>query len=263
MAEQMTHGGTFHSLLLLTVYVLFFLLGSITESYASSFSLLIDSTFDGCTLYIYQYPSRVQKFPDNANISIPTVVGVSSMTPQQISAFVGNTQNIRSYLLPLIQFAMSPPGQVYNEILFGRIPIFFKGDGYMRSMRDVDRTSIMSEVIDLLSDPTFCPFLFYPGFARVISGTEEAMASWVTANFHLGVNFTRQGYDYVDSIPSLTYGVIDINQFSTQVKLSCTLSVKCSRSNMYIINELYCFSCSRYLFISKISPELPSTIFTR
>ena len=203
--------------------------------FPNSYSLSIETTlYGGCILYIYQYPARIQTTPAATEITHPTLLTQSPQTPQAFDVFIGNTENIKSYLAPLITFASDnlplPDNSTYNSI-----PIFFKSGGYMRSMLGSDREALTNEIITLLSDNTFCPFRFFPGFARVVSGTQEAVGAWIAANLYLGSNLFRSGFQY--AYPSVsTYGIIQLGQFSLEISLYLRSTSDSVLDNMYSLD---------------------------
>jgi hypothetical protein len=95
----------------------------------------------------------------------------------------------------------------------------------------------MSAIISSLSDKIYCPFLFYPGFAKVISGTEEAAGAWIGINQYLGVDLHRPGYDYALGNTSInSYGIVDMSQSSLQVSLFLSNQSSTVLDNLYPVN---------------------------
>lgn len=175
----------------------------------SRYAILISANSQSSTLYIYEYTMDL-----SVGAAVPQIIQTSAPTTQPISDFIGNVQNIQLYFNPLIEFARQE--LQYNQSLISEIPIFFKASGVMRLMANESSYIIMQQVISVLSDSSFCPFFFYPGFAHIMSGTEQAAAAWTSANIFQNVDLARLGYSYVDSKPA-TYGVIDIGATSTQI----------------------------------------------
>jgi len=88
----------------------------------------------------------------------------------------------------------------------------------MRLLSPSDRALMLNTITALLSDKSFCPFLFYPGFARVVSGTEEAASAWTSVNLFMGVDLFRSGFEYVQEQSDVTsYGIVDLSECSLQV----------------------------------------------
>jgi Golgi nucleoside diphosphatase len=60
----------------------------------------------------------------------------------------------------------------------------------------------------LFSDKSFCPFYYEKGFAKIISGEEEALYGWITVNFLKGTFSALQR--------QTSYGALDVGGASTQ-----------------------------------------------
>jgi hypothetical protein len=176
----------------------------------SRYAVLIAANSEESILYIYEWSKNA-----STGSAVPMLVQTSAPTTQSISVFVGNTQNIQLYLSPLLAFAVQQ--LTFNSSIVSEIPIYFKSTGVMRLMSNESSSSVTQAIISVLSDKSFCPFLFFPGFAHILSGNEQAAASWISVNIFQNTNLARKGFSYVNSPPPITYGVIDMDATSLQV----------------------------------------------
>jgi len=87
----------------------------------------------------------------------------------------------------------------------------------MRELPLDQREAIMQSVRSVLSTKSLCPFYFRDNFARVISGEEEAVYAWTSANFLMGRLLPPlKGIGDAEPINS-TYGIVDMGGSSCQI----------------------------------------------
>jgi len=88
----------------------------------------------------------------------------------------------------------------------------------MRLVPYEKRELMMSFIRELFSDKTFCPFYFQFDFARVMSGEEEAVFSWASANYLFGTLLQSiPGSGAVLKPINGTFGTIDLGGASAQI----------------------------------------------
>ena len=104
----------------------------------------------------------------------------------------------------------SPLTMLFLSLHRHRTPIYVKATAGMRLIKNLpSRDRIMETIRDFLSDPLNSPFYFERSMARVISGEEEGVYGWLTANYLAGTLL------HASSATSL--GVLDMGGASVQI----------------------------------------------
>lgn len=181
--------------------------------------MIIDAGSGGSRLHIYRWAPRIfdsvpppithptsdEKYTARMNAAISAIALLPK--PDRSAA-------VAAHLAPLIDFAK----QVLSgdERDFGSYPLYFKATGGMRELSVEDREDIMSWVRLYMSDSTFNPFFFKNEMARVISGEEEAIFSWVAMNFLLG-NLLTESEGLGEAFTNTSIGTLDLGGSSTQI----------------------------------------------
>jgi len=192
---------------------------SATLSARTCLGLLIDAGSGGSRLHIYRwaprlfdkvpppitYPTPDEKYTGRMNVGIATIATLPK---------TARGAAVAAHLAPLIDFAKQQVGG--DESDFGGFPFYFKGTGGLRELAIDDREDIMGWVRIHLSDRTFNPFYFQSEMARVISGEEEAIFSWVAMNFLLG-NLLTASEGIGEAFTNNSIGTLDLGGSSTQI----------------------------------------------
>ena len=190
-----------------------------TLSPYTSLGLLVDAGSGGSRLHIYRWAPRIfdrvpppishptpdEKYTGRMNIGISSI----ALLPKAARGAA-----VAAHLAPLIDFAKQQVGT--EETSFGGFPFYFKGTGGLRELSLDDREDIMNWVRIHLSDRSFNPFYFTPEMARVISGEEEAIFSWVAMNFLLG-NLLTDSEGVGEAFTNTSIGTLDLGGSSTQI----------------------------------------------
>lgn len=133
-----------------------------------------------------------------------------------MSDFVNDFPGLERYFASLIGFAKAT---LANDVkLWPEYPFYLRATGGMRLVPYAKREEMMDFTRKLFSNKTFCPFFFQFDFARVMSGEEEAVYSWATANYLFGTllhNMPGQGP--VITPMNGTYGIVDLGGASAQI----------------------------------------------
>ena len=170
--------------------------------------LIIDAGSLGSRLHIYQWnadaAANVLNFPT-------TDESWTAIMQPGIASFAGSPGKVKDHLSSLMQYAQSTLR--HEAHLWRSYPIYFKATGGMRQLPHDDREDIINEVRGLLTNRSFCPFHFERKFARIISGEEEAVFSWLAANYLL------KSFDETGKMNS-SFGTLDLGGASTQMAFS-------------------------------------------
>ena len=173
-------------------------------------SLLIDAGSTGSRLHFYQWSTNSLL---NRGVSYPATSeewtvgiqpGLSSFNSNQI-------ESISTHLKYLIDHAKQR--LVHEKRSWASYRIYLMATGGMRQLPLVEREGIMTTIRDVLSNKTLSPFLFERDFARIISGEEEAVFAWLTANYLRGNLKEKEGIMALES----SIGTLDMGGASTQI----------------------------------------------
>lgn len=172
------------------------------------FGITVDCGSKGSRLHIYKWKHR------HSDSSIPPFSPVftkhawsMAVTPG-ISTFVDAPELVRPQLQQLVDFART----VLSEWRYkwNRTPLYLKATAGMRLIRNLpSRDRIMETIRSFLADPASNPFYFERTMARVISGEEEGVYGWMTANYLTGT--------LMRSSSATSWGALDMGGASAQI----------------------------------------------
>jgi Golgi nucleoside diphosphatase len=135
-----------------------------------------------------------------------------------MSDFQNDFHGLELYFKSLLDYAKDTLSS--DQQNWSQYPIYLRATGGMRLVPYNRREEMMIFTRQLFSNKTFCPFFFQYDFARVMSGEEEAVYSWTTANYLFGTllhNMNLPGYGPIISPINTTYGIVDLGGASTQI----------------------------------------------
>jgi Golgi nucleoside diphosphatase len=133
-----------------------------------------------------------------------------------MSDFVDNFEGLKQYFTSMISYAKSTLRDYEDD--WYTYPIYLRATGGMRLVPYEKREAIMTFTRHLFSDKTFCPFFFQFDFARVMSGEEEAVFSWASANYLFGTLLqSLPGSGAVIKPINGTFGIVDLGGASAQI----------------------------------------------
>ena len=190
--------------------------------------IMIDGGSTGSRLHLYEWEPRVLNshkdvveavagrklsFPESTSRWTdrlqPGIATFASLTDEEL------VESVMDYLSPLMDFAQAVLRE--KEGTFETYPIFFRATAGMRTLEKKDRSRVLGAVRTILSNKTFCPFYFENGYARILSGEEEAVFGWAGINFAMG-NLVEESEGAGAVVnPKLTYGSLDMGGASTQI----------------------------------------------
>ena len=190
------------------IQVVIFLIAWSTAKAAYTRGIIIDAGSLGSRLHIYRWNTDAS----SNTITFPTTdESWTSIVQPGIANFASSPNKIRDHLDRLLQSALMT--LQHESHLWRTYSIYFKGTGGMRQLPYADRENIMSEVRGMLTNRSFCPFHFERKFARIISGEEEAVFSWIA------VNYLFKALDDSGKM-NTSIGTLDLGGASTQIAFS-------------------------------------------
>lgn len=170
----------------------------------SRYGLMFDAGSSGTRLFIYQWFEG----------DIPSVWGAPVYQPFNssdwtyrvspgLSSFAGAESDLQAYFEPFLLYALDRIPARY----WSRTYIFLYATAGMRLLSEPQQSKILAETRKIFVS---WPFRFLePSWARIISGVDEGVYGWMTANYLLN-NFEKND-------PSATVGALDLGGASTQI----------------------------------------------
>jgi len=195
--------------------VLVLVLGGDTPT--TDYGVIIDAGSSGSRVYVYEWPHR----KDNKTVPVVaplTPNGLEMLHIRQLRSVgddLPNTvepgiakidpANISEYLKPLLDYANS----LVPDNDKPRTPIFLFATAGMRLVSNETQTAIINAVRSTLQTTKF-NFTYQDDWARVISGAEEGVFGWVTANYLKSILFENDAKNHV-------VGALDLGGASLQI----------------------------------------------
>lgn len=171
------------------------------------FAVVLDAGSTSTRVRVYRYIQTADQDISPADISEMPINGMSKVKPG-ISSYTENPADAAASLQPLIAAAKATVQQDFHS----KTNIFLFATAGIRSLQLDPNTKeaadeIMKQVSQYLSSQDNNPFVFQNDFARVISGQEESVFSWITINWLKGVLGTDKS----------TFGTLDLGGSSAEV----------------------------------------------
>lgn len=167
---------------------------------------IIDAGSEGSRIYVYAWPKEWS----GKRVFVEPRTQPTWFHAQRpgISHFGNNmTNQIDGYMNPLLQFfATILTEERVPADRWGEFRIFFKATAGMRALSQTVRDTIMQHVRQTLSQSAF---LFDPAMALTISGEEEGVFSFLSANYAKGTLLALE--------PRNSWGVLDLGGASAQI----------------------------------------------
>lgn len=177
------------------------------------YAITIDCGSKGSRIHIYKWLHR------HSPTSIPpfsplfTKHAWSQKVTPGISTFADDPELVIPSIASLLEFARNSLSEFRYK--WNRTPVYLKATAGMRLVKNLpSRDRIMETIRSYLSDRTKNPFYFERTMARVISGEEEGVYGWMTANYL--VSRAGEDRDCVLVVPRLL--ILDRRSYS-----SCSL----------------------------------------
>ncbi|KNC74186.1 hypothetical protein SARC_13259, partial [Sphaeroforma arctica JP610] len=174
------------------------------------YGILIDAGSSGSRLYVYQWPDSAAKESLENFLKIKESQdangqGLVMKIEPGLSSFEDNISGAFVSLVPLLDFAFKhvPAAQHVHT------PLYVLATAGLRLMTEEHQSQMIQDISKRI--PEDYDFDFKQGNMRIISGEEEAMFAWVTAN-------TLMGHLVTHGNPrGPTVGVVDMGGASSQI----------------------------------------------
>ncbi|KAJ9508713.1 hypothetical protein QJQ45_028007, partial [Haematococcus lacustris] len=140
------------------------------------YSVYLDGGSSGSRVHIFQYNNRQGDKPTYAQLILPEKV--FAVEPG-LSSYAGRPAMAATSILPLLEFAY----QHVPRQAWATTPIHLLATAGLRLLSSKDAADILDSCSQVLAAS---PFLFKPGWARVLSGDTEGLFAWAAANYASG-----------------------------------------------------------------------------
>ncbi|CAH1248253.1 ENTPD3 [Branchiostoma lanceolatum] len=195
------------------------------DSHNYRYGVILDAGSSSTKLHVYRWDrnSLPTKKADLTEVKLP---GTRKVRPG-ISSYVASPQFVKTALILLLYSAKAAvPKELHSST-----PVYLKATAGMRLLKPADADAIFDQINELFQNPTFNPFKFERGWAKVISGEEEGVYGWITVNFLKGV--------FDSKTDMKTFGALDMGGGSTQITFLPTGQFYANLFPLYIAGKRY------------------------
>ena len=161
------------------------------------YGVAIDAGSTGSRIYLYRWPKK-----EFTSSQVFTKVEEQAIFSQERTP--GITDSRGNGLRLLEEMVVSTKAALPSDVDPIEVPIYLGATAGMRIIDPAVQTDIMSRIRSLLSNSGF---LFHDGWARIISGEEEAIYDWLAGNY----------LKNKDDFLTHQYGALDLGGASTQI----------------------------------------------
>jgi hypothetical protein len=172
---------------------------------------VIDAGSSGSRIFIFSWDARTfPSLPPPVTTPVEVVFDSQRVVEPGVDTPAGRQALPR--LLELGRARLEALGLSSADI--GAVPLYLKATAGMRMLTEEARAAAMAEVRTLLAQG---PFLFRPQWARTISGEEEGVSGWITANYNAGLLPGQPGQQQQQQQQAPTLGALDLGGASAQI----------------------------------------------
>ncbi|XP_066268215.1 ectonucleoside triphosphate diphosphohydrolase 1-like isoform X2 [Branchiostoma lanceolatum] len=189
------------------------------------YGVIFDAGSSSTKLHVYRW-DRNSLPTKKADLTELKLSGTRKVRPG-ISSYVASPQFVKTALILLLYSAKAAvPKELHSST-----PVYLKATAGMRLLKPADADAIFDQINELFQNPTFNPFKFERGWAKVISGEEEGVYGWITVNFLKGV--------FDSKTDMKTFGALDMGGGSTQITFLPTGQFYANLFPLYIAGKRY------------------------
>jgi len=174
------------------------------------YGVVLDCGSSGTRVFVYRW-HRAQSSDTNQLLDIKPLLDhyghpVQLKVEPGLSSFAGRAKNVRDHLEPLMNLAAANiPTEKHSETV-----LYILATAGMRMISETDQAEILTAVRSEV--PKMVDFVFSDSHADIITGKEEGIYAWISANFVLNKLKVDK---YRRQLP--TTGVIDMGGGSLQI----------------------------------------------
>ncbi|XP_062579469.1 ectonucleoside triphosphate diphosphohydrolase 5-like [Saccostrea cucullata] len=167
----------------------------------TQYSVMLDAGSSSTKLRVYSWPERTS----TSSKFYITEKYYKKVKPS-LSSFQDNLDSLPEYIKNLISIAESQvPSHRHN-----RSNIYLFATAGLRFVEEEKAMNLMNSVRHVLSDKRNHKFIYSERSVRILSGEEEGVFAWITANYHNGFLSSNQSQ-------SKAVGVLEMGGGSTQI----------------------------------------------
>ncbi|XP_061166213.1 ectonucleoside triphosphate diphosphohydrolase 3-like [Saccostrea echinata] len=165
------------------------------------YCVMLDAGSSGTTVIVYSWPER-RSTSSTFNITEE----FSQKIKPSLSSFKDDLNSVSQYILNMTSIAESKvPSYSHN-----RSHVYLFATAGLRFLEEEKAINLMNTVRSVLSDKRSHKFKYSERSVRIISGEEEGVFAWITANYHNGFLASNQSL-------SKGVGVLEMGGGSTQI----------------------------------------------
>ncbi|XP_022791974.1 ectonucleoside triphosphate diphosphohydrolase 8-like isoform X2 [Stylophora pistillata] len=170
-----------------------------------------------------------------------------------ISSYVSNPDEAGQSLQSCIT---STAEKLIPSYLRNRSPIYLGATAGMRLLKEMDAAAASKILASVRKSLKSSPFMFKDDYARIISGEEEGLSSWITVNYLNGAfnNSQENSVRGSSQIIPLTVGALDMGGASTQITFTSPKAAQPS-SKLKLYGTEYQLYTHSYLCYGKKEAE--------
>lgn len=165
------------------------------------YSVMLDAGSSSTKLRVYSWPER-----KSTSSTLQITETFSQRIKPSLSSFQDSLDLLPKYLLNITSIAESQvPSSSHNKT-----HIYLLATAGLRFLKEEKATALMNMVRNVLSDKRNHGFVYSERSVRILSGEEEGVFAWITANYHNGFFSSHQSL-------SKAVGVLEMGGGSTQI----------------------------------------------
>ncbi|XP_013407826.1 ectonucleoside triphosphate diphosphohydrolase 1 isoform X1 [Lingula anatina] len=183
--------------------------------------------------------SRVRVYSVQYEDSLPRVEEIGNLRVKPgLAEFATRLTEVAEYLNPLLLRAQ----ELVPRAQWPTTPIYLMSTAGLRLVDAAQSSQLFTEVRGIFSNKTACPFLFqHRDQARVLSGEEEGVYTWITVNYLR--EYFGKGRPYSD-----THGILEMGGASTQIAFIPTTPILANKFYVSMAGEKYPLYAHSYLY---------------
>ncbi|XP_048734451.1 uncharacterized protein LOC125650318 [Ostrea edulis] len=170
----------------------------------TEYSVMLDAGSSSTKLRVYSWPER----RSTSSTFFITEKHYKRIKPA-LSSFQDSLESLPDYIRNLTSIAESQvPFHCHNKT-----HIYLLATAGLRFLKEEKARNLMDTVRNVLSDKRNHNFIYSERSVRILSGEEEGVFAWITANYHIGFFSSNQSL-------SKAVGVLEMGGGSTQITFS-------------------------------------------
>ncbi|KAK3092825.1 hypothetical protein FSP39_007653 [Pinctada imbricata] len=199
------------------------------------YCVILDAGSTSTKLRIYQWPLR------RTSVSF---LNISEVYYQKFSPgldhVIKDMETLPDYIKPMITNATC-------RVPFSKLqetPIYLLATAGLRLLAEEKAIHLMTSIRDYLADNSKNPFMYLSRSVRILSGEEEGVFAWISANYHLGVFNSEQA-------AGRSIGVLEMGGGSTQITFHPDGPILANMFSVRVAGQIFDLYSHSYLYFGQ------------